>query len=226
MRILLVEDSKTLRNSLAKALRASGYAVDETGDGAEGLHFAESIRYDGLVLDIMLPGLDGLSLLDRIRRAGNATPVLLLTARDTIDDRVKGLQAGADDYLTKPFALEELLARVQALCRRGYPQRVPVIQVGDLQVDTAARTVSRAGQSVDLTAREFALLEYLVRSRGQVVSRTEIEEHLYDDQASLMSNAVDSAVCALRRKLQVTPDAPPLIHTRRGQGYVVETSDA
>ena len=226
MRILLVEDSKTLRGSVAKALRASGYAVDETGDGKDALHFAESIRYDGLVLDIMLPGLDGLSLLARIRRAGNATPVLLLTARDTVDDRVRGLQTGADDYLTKPFALEELLARVQALCRRGYPQRVPVIQVADLQVDTAARTVSRAGCAVDLTAREFALLEFLVRSRGQVVSRTEIEEHLYDDQASLMSNTVDSAVCALRRKLQVTPDARPLIHTRRGQGYIIEQSDA
>jgi DNA-binding response OmpR family regulator len=226
MRILVVEDSDRIRGSLAKALRASGYAVDETGDGREGLHFAESVPYDAAVLDIMLPGLDGLGILARLRRAGQATPVLLLTAKDTVEDRVRGLQAGADDYLTKPFALEELLARVQALCRRSYRDHSPALRIADLQVDTVARTVNRAGRPVVLTAREFALLEYLLRRRGQVVSRTEIEEHIYDDVASPMSNVVDSAVCALRRKIQVGPRAPALIHTRRGQGYIVEEARA
>jgi DNA-binding response OmpR family regulator len=226
MRILLAEDSERLRKSVAKALRASGYAVDEAGDGREGLHLAESVRYDAIVLDIMLPGLDGLAILDRLRRAGQGTPVLLLTARDTVEDRVKGLRAGADDYLTKPFALEELLARVEALCRRGYAERQPVVRIGDLAVDTAARAVRRGGQALELTAREFALLEFLLRRRGEVVSRAEIEEHIYDDQAELMSNAVDSAVCALRRKLQVDPDAPPLIRTRRGQGYIIDAAGA
>ena len=225
MRILLAEDSKSLRKSVARALRASGYAVDETGDGQDALHFVDSVRYDAVVLDIMLPNLDGLTLLSKIRHAGNETPVLLLTARDTIDDRVQGLQTGADDYVTKPFALEELLARVQALCRRGAPARLPVLEIADLQVDTAARTASRAGHVLELTAREYALLEFLLRRRGQVVSRTEIEENLYNEESSLMSNAVDSAVCALRRKLQMDADSPQLIHTRRGQGYVIKEAD-
>jgi DNA-binding response OmpR family regulator len=224
VRVLLVEDSKTLRKSVARALRATGYAVDETGEGPEALHFAQSVHFDAIVLDIMLPGLDGLTILTRLRRAGNGTPVLLLTARDTVEDRVRGLQIGADDYLTKPFAIEELLARIQALCRRGYPERLPILRIGDLQIDTAAKTVQRAGQAIDLTAREYALLEFLMRRRGEVVSRTEIEEHIYNEDAALASNAVDSAVCSVRRKLQVTPAAPPLIHTRRGQGYVVEES--
>lgn len=224
MRILLVEDSKSLRKSVARALRATGYAVDETGDGSEALHFAQSVHFDAMVLDIMLPGLDGLTVLTRLRSAGNVTPVLLLTARDTVEDRVKGLQTGADDYLTKPFAIEELLARVQALCRRGYAERLPVLRIANLEMDTASKRVRRAGQPIDLTAREYALLEFLLRRRGQVVSRSEIEEHLYNDDAALASNAVDSAVCAVRRKLQTDDDDAPLIHTRRGQGYVVEES--
>ena len=148
--------------------------------------------------------------------------MLLLTARGTVEDRVRGLRAGADDYLTKPFALDELLARVQALCRRRYATHATRVCAGDLEVDTAARTVKRAGLPVGLAAREYALIEYLLMRRGQVVSRSEIEEHIYDDLTSPMSNVVDAAICTLRRKLQVRPGLPPLIHTRRGMGYVLE----
>jgi len=225
MRLLLVEDSERLRRSLATAFKRSGYAVDATGDGCEGLWLAEANDYDVVVLDLMLPGLDGLAVLGRLRARGRDTQILLLTARDTVEDRVRGLREGADDYLVKPFALEELLARVQALCRRSYRQKRPRLLIGDLELDPAARRVRRAGQPVELTAREFALLEYLALRRGTVVSRQEIEAHLYDDQADLMSNVVDSAVCVLRRKL-AAPGAPPLIHTRRGLGYVLEPEAA
>jgi DNA-binding response OmpR family regulator len=168
----------------------------------------------------MLPIRDGLSVLAELRRRGREVHVLLLTARDTVPDRVTGLQAGADDYLVKPFALEELLARVQALCRRAYGTKQPNLQVADLCIDPQARTVRRDGQPVDLTAREYLLLEYLARRQGQVVSRTEIEEHIYDGQVDPMSNVVDSAVCNLRKKLG-TAGRAPLIHTRRGLGYVL-----
>lgn len=222
MRVLLVEDSERLRKSLTTALKASGYAVDAEADGEEGLWLAKTHDYDVLVLDIMLPGLDGLELLDTLRRDGNETPVLFLTARDTVEDRVRGLRQGADDYLVKPFALEELLARVETLTRRRYQKRTSSVTVGDLELDSAAKTVKRDGMPVSLAAREFALLEYLMLRAGQVVSRTEIEEHIYDDLVSPMSNVVDSAVCALRKRIAVRADSAPLIHTRRGQGYVLE----
>ena len=167
---------------------------------------------------------DGLSVLTELRRDGNNVHVLLLTARDAVADRVKGLQAGADDYLIKPFALEEFLARVGSLCRRSYGRKQSLVAVGDLQVDSAARTVRRSGEGVELTPREFQLLEYLVRRVGEVVSRTEIESHIYDDQVDPMSNVVDSAICNLRRKLAVSPTSAPLIHTRRGMGYILENS--
>ena len=150
--------------------------------------------------------------------------VLLLTARDTVADRVTGLQSGADDYLVKPFALDELLARVQALCRRAYGSKRPRLMVADLEIDSASRTVTRAGRSVELTAREYQLLEYLARRRGECVSRTDIESHIYDEQVDPMSNVVDSAVCSLRKKIAVTDSVAPLIHTRRGLGYVLEAS--
>lgn len=223
MRILFVEDSKRLRVTVGTALRRVGYAVDTAEDGEEGLWLAKANDYDAIVLDIMLPKLDGLSLLKLLRQAGRKTHVLLLTARDTVPDRVLGLQSGADDYLVKPFALEELLARVHALCRRAYDSKGSRVTVGSLVVDTAARTVSRAGTELLLQAREYALLEYLALRAGQVVTRTEIEAHIYDGSADLMSNAVDSAVCALRRKLEVG-DPAPLIHTRRGLGYVMQAS--
>ncbi|HVU34232.1 MAG TPA: response regulator transcription factor [Opitutaceae bacterium] len=217
MRILLVEDSLRLQRTLSTALRNSGYAVDVSGDGEEGLWLADSNRYDAVILDVMLPKRDGLSMLGELRARGNPTHILLLTARDTVADRVAGLRTGADDYLVKPFALEELLARVEALCRRTYGAKSPHLAVADLEIDTAARTVKRDGRAVDLTAREYLLLEYLARRSGQTVSRPEIEEHIYAGEIDLMSNAVDSAVCSLRKKL----GRKPLIHTRRGFGYVL-----
>jgi DNA-binding response OmpR family regulator len=222
MRILLVEDSNRLREAVAKGLRESGYAVDATGDGSDGLWMARENSYDVLLLDIMLPGIDGLSILDKIRGEGKETPVLFLTAKDTIADRVKGLRRGADDYLVKPFALEELLARIDALCRRSYHQPTPRVGIADLEIDTSAKTASRGGVRLELTAREYALLEYLMMRQGAVVSRTEIEEHIYDELVSPMSNVVDSAICNLRRKIATSGDSLPLIHTRRGQGYVLE----
>ncbi len=221
MRILVVEDSLRLQRSLGTALRKSGYAVDLAGDGEEGLWQAESHQYDVIVLDIMLPKLDGLAVLERLRRRGSKVHVLVLTARDAISDRVQGLQAGADDYLVKPFALEEFLARVQALCRRAYGTKQNILVAGDLEVDILGRTVRRAGQPVELTAREYLLLEYLACRRGQVVSRGEIEDHIYDGQVDPMSNVVDSAICSLRKKLNGA-SAASLIHTRRGLGYVLE----
>jgi len=221
MRILVVEDSPRLQRTLGTALRRSGYAVDVAGDGEEGLWLAESNDYDAIVLDVMLPKRNGFEVLRTLRVRGRATHVLMLTARDTVPDRVAGLAAGADDYLVKPFALDELLARVQALCRRAYGTKQPRLVVGDLEIEPAARTIRRAGQGIELNAREYQLLEYLARRAGEVVSRTEIEAHIYDGQVDPMSNVVDSAICLLRKKLAVAPDAPPLIHTRRGHGYVL-----
>ena len=226
MRLLLVEDSNRLREAVAKALRQSGYAVDATGEGDDGLWMASENTYDVVILDIMLPGLDGLTILDRLRASGKETPVLFLTAKDTVADRVEGLRRGADDYLVKPFALEELLARVDALCRRSYQKPSSKVAVLDLEIDTSAKSASRGGEPIELTAREYAILEYLMMRQGSVVSRTEIEEHIYDELVSPMSNVVDSAVCNLRRKIANSPDAAPLIHTRRGQGYVLEPKSA
>lgn len=221
MRILFVEDSVHLRLPVVKALKASGYAVDATGDGAEGCQLVEDHDYDVAILDIMLPGMDGRDILRRMRAAGIETPVLFLTAKDAIEDRVAGLRLGADDYLTKSFAIEELLARVEALARRKYARRSPLLVVGDLELDQAARTVRRGGRDITLAPQLFALLEYLLLRKGQVVSRTEIEEHIYDELASPMSNVVDTAVCALRRAIAVADKSAPLIHTRRGMGYVI-----
>lgn len=222
MKLLLVEDSQRLRETLELALRRSGYRVDATDDGREGLELAQDREYDAAILDIMLPSLDGVSVLKQLRQDGIETPVIFLTARDQIEDRVDGLRSGADDYLVKPFALDELLARVEVLCRRSYQKADNEVQVEDLILDTAARTVRRSGSDLDLTAREFSLLEYLMLRSGQVVTRTQIEEHIYDELVSPMSNVVDSTIYALRKKLSVTPDSIPLIHTRRGHGYVLE----
>ena len=223
MHLLLIEDSIRLQNSVGRGLRKAGYAVDVTGDGEEGLWLAQSNRYDVIILDLMLPGIDGLTLLRRLRAKQNGTHVLILTAKDTVEDRVTGLQTGADDYLVKPFAFEELLARVQALCRRSYLRKNPTIAIGDLEIDTIARLVRRKGKPIDLTARELMLLEYLALRRGHVVSRTEIEAHIYSDSAEVMSNVVDSAVCLLRKKI-TPPGAAPIIQTRRGIGYILESA--
>ena len=216
MRVLFVEDSESLRRSVSRALRHAGYAVDVAADGAEGLEAAESRDYDVLLLDIMLPKLDGLALLRQLRAGGKTTHVLMLTARDTVADRVEGLRQGADDYLVKPFALDELLARVEALCRRAYGSKESVLRIGDVEIDFAARKLSRADAGVQLTPREWRLLEYLARRLDEVVPRSEIEAHIYDEMVEPMSNVVDTAIYALRQKV-----GAGLIHTRRGLGYVL-----
>ncbi len=219
MRLLLVEDSPRLQHSIVMGMRKAGYAVDVEREGAEGLRRAMEHEYDVMILDLMLPGMDGLSVLKALRAAGRETHVLILTARDTVEDRVLGLRMGADDYLVKPFSFDELLARVQALTRRGYGRKNPQIRVGDLIVDTAARTVRRGEKVILLLAREFALLEQLLARRGEVLSRAEIEAHIYDAQVEPMSNVVDAAVYALRKKID-EPGKDSLIETRRGMGYV------
>jgi DNA-binding response OmpR family regulator len=220
MRVLLVEDAPILRDTVGAALRRSGYAVDVSGDGEDGLWRAENNDYDVIVLDIMLPKLDGLALLQKLRKSGKTPHVLLLTARDKVEDRVRGLKAGADDYLVKPFALEELIARVETLCRRGYGKKQTRLSIADLEIDTAAKTVWRTGREVKLKPREYQLLEFLAHRPGEVVSQSEIEAHLYDDEAEPMSNVVESALSSLRHKLSEANPAP-LIQTRRGLGYIL-----
>ncbi|MCA9435625.1 MAG: response regulator transcription factor [Candidatus Omnitrophica bacterium] len=221
MKVLVVEDSRRLRTYIKAGLEDVGYAVDSAGDGEEGLWLAQSNEYDAIVLDLMLPKMDGIQVLQQLRKDGIGTHVLILTAKDTVEDRVVGLEQGADDYLIKPFALEELLARVQALVRRGYGVKSSQIVIGSLFVDTTKRVVKRGGDVIDLTPREFALLEYLCMKQGQVVNRTEIEHHIYDDLVEPMSNVVDTSVYRLRKKID-RPGDPSLIKTRRGQGYVLE----
>jgi DNA-binding response OmpR family regulator len=216
VKLLLIEDSKRLSLTLARGLRKAGYSVDFSGDGREGLWLAESNDYDVIILDLMLPALDGLTLLERLRRTRN-THVLILTAKDTVADRVAGLQKGADDYLVKPFAFEELLARVQALCRRAYGRKTPLLAIGLLRIDLAKKQAYCEGRLLELSPREFMLLEYLALRQGELVSRVEIETHIYDERAEPMSNVVDSAICILRRKIGC-----PLIHTRRGAGYILD----
>lgn len=224
MRILLVEDYEPIRASVAQGLREAGFAVDAAADGEEGLWYARTGEYDVIVLDLMLPKVDGLTILRTLRDAGSQTHVLILTARDAMDDRVQGLDLGADDYLVKPFAFEELLARVRALVRRRYAAKNPLIRVADLEIDTAARQVRRAGQTIPLTPREFALLEYLANRVGQVVSRTDIWEHVYDFHSDADSNVVDVYIGYLRKKIE-TQGLARLIHTRRGQGYVLSEQE-
>ena len=216
MRLLLVEDEEDLRRGLEQALREEGYAVDSAGEGTDALYLAETWNYDAIVLDIMLPGLDGWEILQRVRQK-KKVPVLLLTARDGFRDRVRGLDLGADDYLVKPFDLGELLARIRALIRRSAGAPNPVVALGSVVVNTAARTVTVEGKEAELTAREYALLEYLVTRRGVVVSRTELYDHLFAEEDESYSNLLDVHVCNVRRKL-----GKDFIQTRRGHGYVVE----
>jgi DNA-binding response OmpR family regulator len=221
MRALLVEDYEPLRRSLTQGIREAGYAVDAAADGEEGLWYGRNNPYDVIVLDLMLPRMDGLSVLEQLRRGGSRSPVLILTARDAVEDRVQGLDRGADDYLTKPFAVEELLARMRALVRRRYDTAESTIYVGHLRLDTSAKRVFRETEEIELTAREYALLEYLARRAGQTVSRTEIWDHLYEFDSSATSNVVDVYIGYLRRKLD-RPDRESYIRTIRGQGYRME----
>jgi DNA-binding response OmpR family regulator len=220
VRVLLIEDHKPLVRALKQGLEEEGFAVDTALDGEEGDYKARSAEYDVIVLDLMLPKQDGLTLLQSWRRDGLQAHVLVLTARGSIEDKVKGLDLGADDYLTKPFELGELLARLRALIRRGHQVKDPVIRILDLEVDTAARTVKRAGQPIHLTPREYALLQFLAFHRGRVVSRTMIWEHLYDEHDESTSNVVDVYIRYLRNKIDKGFD-PPLILTRWGEGYLL-----
>jgi len=221
VKALLVEDYKPLQKSVSQAIREMGWVVDMASDGADGKWFAENHAYDVIILDLMLPKVPGLEILRQLREKGNATPILILTAKDAVEDRMKGLDLGADDYLVKPFFLGELMSRLKALVRRSYHQQDSTIRVGNLEIDTNARSVWREGREIDLTAREYALLEYLARRQGQVVTRTEIWDHVYEYHTESGSNVVDVYVGYLRKKLHV-PDVPTLIHTRRGQGYVLQ----
>jgi two-component system OmpR family response regulator len=216
MRILVVEDEPRLLRNLAKALREEGYAVDTAESGDDGLFKAETYNYDAVVLDVMLPRLDGWEVLARLRKE-KQTPVLMLTARDGTKDRVKGLDTGADDYLVKPFDLAELLARLRALIRRSAGNAHPEIEIGDIRIDTRAKVVARDGEPVTLTAREYSILEYLAQHRGELITRTELYEHLFDENDDTLSNLLDVHVFSIRKKL-----GHDLITTRRGQGYSIE----
>jgi two-component system OmpR family response regulator len=220
MRILVVEDDKKIATFVVKGLKQSGFAVDHSGDGEEAWFMASSVDYDAAVVDLMLPKLDGLSLIQKIRAKGSRVPVLILSAKASVDDRVKGLQAGGDDYLTKPFAFSELLARVQALIRRATQTAEPMkLVVGDLTMDLLAREVQRGGEKIELQPREFALLEYLMRSAGRTVTKTMILEHIFDYSFDPQTNVVDVLIHRLRRK--VDKDRA-MIQTIRGVGYVLQ----
>ena len=225
VRLLVAEDHPSLARSVAEGLREEGYAVDLALDGLQAEQYLGGNDYSCVILDLILPGKDGLTLLKELRQSGNQTPVMCVTARDALDDRVAGLDLGADDYITKPFAWDELLARVRALIRRERGHAKPKFVIGDLEIDLVSRSVKRGGKQIHLTAREFMLLQYLAQREGQVVSRSEISKHLYgqDDEAS--SNFVDVYIGYLRNKID-KPYDKKLIHTRRGAGYQMSAAMA
>jgi len=220
MRVLIIEDYRPLQQSLTKGLGEAGFAVDTTGDGQEGLWYALSNDYDVIILDLMLPGIDGLKILKELRSKGRQNHVLILTAKDTLQDRVTGLDYGADDYMVKPFEFRELLARIRALVRRSYRKKNPQIKVKDLRIDLTAQRVWRGRNELDLTPREYALLEYLAMRTGEPVSRTDIWEHVYEFKSAASSNVVDVYIGYLRKKIE-QPGRPLLIHTIRGRGYLL-----
>ena len=221
MRLLFAEDQPQLRRSVTKALTAAGYSVDAAADGAQALDDLDGVDYDYIVLDVMMPRVDGLTVLRTLRSRGDDTPVLLLTARDAIDHRVEGLDAGADDYLVKPFAMEELLARLRVLTRRKGSGRTNVFTLADLTVDTAARSAVRAGMPLALSAREYALLEYLIRNKGIILSREQIENNLWNYDYAGGTNVVDVYISYLRKKLDGGHEKK-LLHTVRGMGWVLK----
>jgi DNA-binding response OmpR family regulator len=221
VKLLVIEDSERLQRSLEHGLRRSGFAVDVVGDGEEGLAYAKHGAYDVIVLDLMLPRLDGREVLRRLRAIGRDTHVLILSARDQVAERIQGLELGADDYLTKPFAFEELVARLRALVRRKYGTKSPVQQVAHLRLDTARRTVAAGKREVALTPSEYSVLEYLVARRGRVVSKADLLDHLHAGEGDASENAVEVLIHQLRRKTR-DPGHPDLIRTRRGHGYLIE----
>jgi two-component system OmpR family response regulator len=222
MRILIVEDDKKIASFVAKGLKEEGFAVDVAHNGVDGLHLGQTEPYDAAVVDIMLPGLDGLTLIERLRAGGNKTPVLILSAKRSVDDRVKGLQTGGDDYLVKPFSFSELVARLQALIRRSAQVTQPSkLSFANLNLDLLARRVWRDETEISLPAKELALLEYLLRNPGRIVSKTSILENVYDYSFDPQTNVVDVLVCRLRNKVD-KDFSPKLIHTVRGMGYVLK----
>lgn len=220
MRLLMVEDSKRLQKYTAEGLRQAGYAVDVADDGEQGLWLIESVDYDVVILDILLPKMDGLSILEEMRKKEIETFVIMLTAKDTVKDKITGLERGADDYLVKPFALEELKARIDALVRRRYQVKSSLVHVDGLVINTAQNRVLRNGEEIKLQPREYSLLEYLAFRQGEVVKRADIEHHIYDELVEPMSNVVDSAICQLRKKID-TPGEESIIQTKRGVGYII-----
>jgi len=225
MRILLVEDDSRVAGVIARGLREQSYAVDLASDGEQALYYAAVNHYDVVVLDVMLPVIDGYTVCRELRAAGFRAPILMLTALDAVDDRVAGLDAGADDYLAKPFDFKELLARLRALLRRAATVRSALATVADLTLDTASHRVTRAGKSIGLTAKEYALLEFLVLNQDRVVGREEIAQHVWDDHFDPLSNTIDVYVKRLRQKLDADP-ARRLIHTRRGEGYILTAQES
>lgn len=224
MRLLLIEDDRKIADFVKKGMREAGFAVDYAENGIDGLHLALTESYDVAIFDLMLPGLDGLSIIEKMRKSHIKTPVLVLSAKRSVDDRVKGLHTGADDYLIKPFSFSELLARVQALIRRASDAKEPTrLSVGDLSMDLLGRAVVRGGKSVELMPKEFALLEYLLRNAGKVVSKTAILEHVWDYDFDPQTNPVDVLVCRLRNKID-RDFSFKLLHTLRGVGYVLKSS--
>ncbi len=224
MRVLVVEDYQPVREAVVQGLTEAGFAVDNAADGKDGLWYATSNEYDVIILDLMLPGMKGDEILKRLRSAGSSAKILILTAKDAVQDRVNGLNSGADDYMIKPFAFEELLARVQVLVRRRYDQTDPVIRINNLQINTATQMVSRGEVSIDLTRREYSLLVFLAMRAGQVVSRTDIWENVYEFNSEAYSNVIDVYIRYLRKKLE-RPEWTALIHTRRGFGYLLAERD-
>jgi two-component system copper resistance phosphate regulon response regulator CusR len=224
MRILLVEDESSQATMLAKGLREQGYAVDVASDGEEGEFKASVNEYDLIVLDIMLPKKNGLEVCREVRESGSPVPILMLTARDTVEDRIRGLDRGADDYLTKPFDYREFLARVHALLRRGPAKHAETLQVDDLIIDVRAHRVERAGRAIELTAKEYSLLEYLARRSGQLVTRTDISEHVWDEGYEPFSNLIEVYIQRLRRKIDDGHEVR-LLRTRRGEGYMLAAKD-
>lgn len=220
MRILIAEDEQDLNRILKRRLEAAGYSVDNVFDGAEAMELLSYTGYDAVVLDIMMPKADGLQVLSSLRKAGKTTPVLFLTARDSISDRVTGLDMGANDYLVKPFSFDELLARLRVLLRTSFGQASNLLTVGDLVLDPGARTVRRGSVNIDLSAKEYALLEYLMRNAGRVLSRETIEDHIWNYDYEGGTNVVDVYISYLRKKID-TKGLPRLIHTVRGAGYVI-----